>query len=724
MAWPSYKEHPSREGGVSARDALLDLSKRITLPELRAVPVTNLPGVGPRIAASLKDLNVTSLADLVSHYPSRHEDLSNVKKISDLRVGERATVVGRVVNVKKVGRPVRGRAPGLSVQLYDGTGYIPATVWGRGWLLNQLVPDAWVIVSGEVQRRYGLQLAAKNLELIDDPATVGGTAHAGRFVPVYPANKDINARRVRTLVHRALDEAGRILDPLPSDLLVRHGLPNLHDAIHEIHFPAEKKRLAAATRRLIFHELFLIQTGLAARKVRLEKTESGRSHRGDGHLLNPFLKSLPFGLTGAQERVIGEALEGMRSEKPMRRLLQGDVGSGKTVVAVAALLSAVEAGGQGAIMAPTEVLAEQHFISLSVALKELPVNVVLLTGSQGVAERRSALEVVQSGEAHVVVGTHALIQKGVEFDDLSLVVVDEQHRFGVGQRTVFKEKGATPDTLVMTATPIPRTLSLTLYGDLEVSLLDELPPGRKPVETSTVEVPERDVAYEAVRAELERGRQAYVICPLVEESEVLEDVRAAEELYEELAEEIFPDRRVGLLHGRMKADEKRRVMAAFRAREIEVLVATVVVEVGVDVPNASAIVIEGAERFGLSQLHQLRGRVCRGLHPPQCFLVGDPKTEDSRKRLEALCEHQDGFKLSEVDLAIRGEGTLFGSRQSGMPDLKIAKLLRDIEVLVEARRAAFELVAADPGLKEPEHRPLRREIRDILGADVEWLFRE
>jgi ATP-dependent DNA helicase RecG len=375
-------------------------------------------------------------------------------------------------------------------------------------------------------------------------------------------------------------------------------------------------------------------------------------------------------------------------------------------------------------MAPTEVLAEQHFISISAALKELPVNVVLLTGSHGAAERRAALEAVQSGEAHLVVGTHALIQRGVEFANLSLVVVDEQHRFGVGQRAVFKEKGATPDTLVMTATPIPRTLSLTLYGDLEVSLLDEMPPGRKPVETSTVEVPERDGAYEAVRAELERGRQAYVICPLVEESEVLEDVRAAKELYEELAEDIFPDRRVGLLHGRMKADEKRRVMAAFRSREIEVLVATVVVEVGVDVPNASVIVIEGAERFGLSQLHQLRGRVCRGLHPPQCFLVGDPKTEDSRKRLDALCEHQDGFKLSEVDLAIRGEGTLFGSRQSGMPDLKIAKLLRDIEVLVEARRAAFELVAADPALNRPEHRPLRREIRDVLGADVEWLFRE
>jgi ATP-dependent DNA helicase RecG len=289
---------------------------------------------------------------------------------------------------------------------------------------------------------------------------------------------------------------------------------------------------------------------------------------------------------------------------------------------------------------------------------------------------------------------------------------------------VFKEKGATPDTLVMTATPIPRTLSLTLYGDLEVSLLDELPPGRKPVETRMIGIPERAEAYEAVREELEMGRQGYVICPLVEESEALEDVRAAEELYEELAGEIFPERYVGLLHGRMKAQEKREVMAAFRAGEIEVLVATVVVEVGVDVPNASAIVIEGAERFGLSQLHQLRGRVCRGLHPPKCFLVGDPKTEDSQKRLESLCEYQDGFKLSEVDLAIRGEGTLFGSRQSGMPDLKIAKLLRDIEVLVEARRAAFELVAADPTLRKPQHRPLRREIRDLLGRDVEWLFRE
>ena len=317
-----------------------------------------------------------------------------------------------------------------------------------------------------------------------------------------------------------------------------------------------------------------------------------------------------------------------------------------------------------------------------------------------------------------------MIQKGVEFNDLSLVVIDEQHRFGVSQRTVFKEKGAMPDTLVMTATPIPRTLSLTLYGDLEVSILDELPPGRKPVETSLVEIPERDEAYEAVRAEVEEGRQAFVICPLVEESEALEDVRAAEELYEELAERIFPDRSVGLLHGRMRAAEKREVMRAFRTREIEVLVATTVVEVGVDVPNASAIVIEGAERFGLSQLHQLRGRVCRGLHPPKCFLVGDPKTEEAQRRLEALCEYQDGFRLSEVDLAIRGEGTLFGSRQSGMPDLKVAKLLRDIEVLIEARRAAFELVASDSGLRKPQHRPLRREVRELLGKDVEWLFRE
>ena len=709
----------SRAGGT--RGAALPA--RTTLSDLRARLVTELPGVGPRIEAALGDLGIATLADMISHYPSRHEDLSNVKRISELRVGERATIFGTVVSTRPVGRPVRGRAPGFSAQLYDGTGYIPVTVWGRSWLLGQLLPEVRVVASGEVQSRYGIQLVAKSIEVVDDPGGDEGP-HAGRFVPVYPVNKGIQARRMRTLIHRTIDAAGRILDPLPAEVLVRHSLPDLHDAIHEVHFPSDRSRLGAAMRRLIFHELFLIQAGLAARKARLQKTEVGERHRGDGSLLNPFIGGLPFGLTGSQERVIEEVLGDMRQERPMRRLLQGDVGSGKTVVAIAALLTAVEAGGQGAIMAPTEVLAEQHYLSISAALADLPVNVVILTGSQGAAERREALEKIAAGEAHVVIGTHALIQKGVDFQELSLVVVDEQHRFGVGQRTVFREKGTTPDTLVMTATPIPRTLSLTLYGDLEVSLIDELPPGRKPVETRTIDPAERLGAYEEVRKEIEDGRQAYVICPLVEESEALEDVRAAEELREELANEIFPELRVGLLHGRMKAKDKREVMALFRAGGIEVLVATVVVEVGVDVPNASAIVIEGAERFGLSQLHQLRGRVCRGLHPPRCFLVGAPKTEDSERRLEALEKYQDGFKLSEVDLAIRGEGTLFGSRQSGMPDLKVAKLLRDVDVLVEARREAFALVAGDPTLKRPDHRPLRREIRELLGADVEWLFRE
>src|SRR5215203_4628847 len=709
MALPTY-----RGGGAP-------LPARTTLTDLRSRPVSELPGVGGRIEAALGDLGIASLAEMISHYPSRHEDLSNVKRISELRVGERATVFGTVVSTRPVGKPVRGRAPGFSVQLYDGTGYIPVTVWGRSWLLNQLLPEVRVVASGEVQSRYGIQIVAKSIEVVDDPGADEGP-HAGRFVPVYPVNKGIQARRMRTLIQRALEEAGHILDPLPADVIVRHGLPNLHDAIHEVHFPTGRPRLGAAMRRLIFHELFLIQAGLAARKARIERTEVGGRHRGDGSLLNPFLGGLSFGLTGAQERVIEEVLADMRLEKPMRRLLQGDVGSGKTVVAIAALLTAVEAGGQGAMMAPTEVLAWQHHLSISAALADLPVNVVILTGSQGVAQRRTALDKIAAGEAHVVVGTHALIQKGVDFDDLSLVVVDEQHRFGVGQRTVFREKGTTPDTLVMTATPIPRTLSLTLYGDLEVSLIDELPPGRKPVETSVVDPAERIGAYEEVRREIEEGRQAYVICPLVEESEALEDVRAAEELYQELANDIFPERVVGLLHGRMKAQDKREVMALFRAGEIEVLVATVVVEVGVDVPNA--IVIEGAERFGLSQLHQLRGRVCRGLHPPKCFLVGAPKSEDSDRRLRALETYQDGFKLSEVDLAIRGEGTLFGSRQSGMPDLKVAKLLRDVEVLVEARREAFALVAGDPTLKRQDHRPLRREIRELLGADVEWLFRE
>jgi ATP-dependent DNA helicase RecG len=709
----------SRAGGAQEQG----LPSRTTLTDLRARPVTELPGVGPRIEAALGDLGIASLADMISHYPSRHEDLSNVKRISELRVGERATIFGTIVSTRPVGKPVRGRAPGFSAQLYDGTGYIPVMVWGRSWLQGQLLPEVRVVASGEVQSRYGIQLVAKSIEVVDDPGGDEGP-HAGRFVPVYPVNKGIQARRMRTLIHRAIDASGRILDPLPADVLVRHSLPNLHDAVYEVHFPTERARLVAAMRRLIFHELFLIQAGLAARKARLDRTEVGGRHHGDGSLLNPFLGGLPFGLTGAQERVIEEVLGDMRLERPMRRLLQGDVGSGKTVVAIAALLTAVEAGGQGAIMAPTEVLAWQHYISISAALADLPVEVVILTGSQGAAERQETLAKIAAGEAHVVIGTHALIQKGVDFEDLSLVVVDEQHRFGVGQRTVFREKGTTPDTLVMTATPIPRTLSLTLYGDLEVSLIDELPPGRKPVETRITDPAERLGAYEEVRSEIEDGRQAYVICPLVEESEALEDVRAAEELREELAHEIFPELNVGLLHGRMKTQDKREVMARFRAGEIDILVATVVVEVGVDVPNASAIVIEGAERFGLSQLHQLRGRVCRGLHPPKCFLIGAPKTDDSQRRLEALEKYQDGFKLSEVDLAIRGEGTLFGSRQSGMPDLKVAKLLRDVDVLIEARREAFALVAGDPTLKRPDHRPLRREIRELLGANVEWLFRE
>ncbi|WP_162924519.1 ATP-dependent DNA helicase RecG [Rubrobacter indicoceani] len=699
---------------------------RTTFSDLRRRPARELPGVGPRIEAGLRELGITSLADLVSHYPSRHEDLSNVKKISDLRVGERATVFARVIDTKGIGRPVRGRSPGFSVTLYDGTGYMPATVWGRQWLQSQLQPETCVVVSGEVQRKYGLQISVKGIEVVDSYNPDEGTAgpHAGSFVPVYPTNRNIAARRLRSLVHRALDETGHILDPLPLGVIESQDLVNLDDAVQEIHFPSTKASLKEALRRLVFHELFIIQAALAARKARTEATEVGRSNAGDGRLLNRFVKGLSFGFTGAQERAIAEVLQDMRLERPMRRLLQGDVGSGKTAVAVAALLTAVESGGQGAIMAPTEVLAEQHFISFTKDLEDLPVKVVLLTGSQGAKERRKNLEAVASGEAHVVIGTHALIQKGVEFNGLSLVVVDEQHRFGVAQRTTIKEKGTTPDTLVMTATPIPRTLSLTLYGDLEVSVIDELPPGRKPVETNVISVAERLDAYEAVGRELDAGRQAYVICPLVEESEALEDVRAAEELHEELTSEVYPDRSVGLLHGRMKAAEKREVMADFNARRIDVLVATVVVEVGVNVPNASAIVIEGAERFGLSQLHQLRGRVCRGLYTPYCYLIAAPKTDDSEKRLQAMVEHQDGFRLSEVDLAIRGEGTLFGGRQSGIADLKVAKLLRDLDVLVEARREAFALVANDGKLSKPENRPLRREIRELLGDEVEWLFRD
>ncbi|HID56172.1 TPA: ATP-dependent DNA helicase RecG, partial [Candidatus Poribacteria bacterium] len=481
------------------------------------------------------------------------------------------------------------------------------------------------------------------------------------------------------------------------------------------------EHLRWARRRLIFDELFLIQLGLALRKRRVESSE-GISFKVDGPLLTRFLESLPFKLTSAQRRVIEEIRSDMSKPHPMNRLIQGDVGSGKTVVAAAALVIAVESGYQGAMMAPTEILAAQHFNTLDRLLRPLGVNVVMLRGEMRGAERKKALESVRSGEARVIVGTHALIQEEVEFNRLGLVITDEQHRFGVLQRAALKGKGlSSPDVLVMTATPIPRTLALTLYGDLDLSIIDELPPGRRRVKTFWVSEDKREEMYEFIRNEVKSGRQAYVVYPLVEESEKLEDVKAATEMAEKLQNEVFPELRVGLLHGRLRPQEKDEVMEAFKGGEIDILVSTTVVEVGVDVPNASVMVIEHAERFGLAQLHQLRGRVGRSAYQSYCFLIANPKSEEARRRVEVMVNSNDGFEIAEADMKIRGPGELMGTRQSGMPDLKLANLLRDADLLALARKEAQRIVKIDPELKKAEHKMLREIIGKVWRENLEMM---
>jgi ATP-dependent DNA helicase RecG len=511
---------------------------------------------------------------------------------------------------------------------------------------------------------------------------------------------------MRSLMKRLVDGyAPAVEDPVPETLRLRRHLPPLRRALEAGHFPETEEELATARRRLVFDDFLLLQLGLGIRRQR-EGREPGLTMNPPGSLARRLLDALPYALTGAQDRVWREIRTDMAQPYPMNRLLQGDVGSGKTIVAALASLVAIESGYQAAFMAPTEILAEQHLMTLQALVEPLGVRIALLTNAIRSKARESLLEATAAGVMDLVVGTHALVQEGVRFKRLGLSIVDEQHRFGVAQRATLRGKGERPDVLVMTATPIPRTLALTLYGDLDVSVLDELPPGRRPVKTVARSENKRRRIYEFVAAEIASGRQAYVVCPLVEESEV-SDLRAATEMADRLQREVFPELRVGLLHGRMSFPEKERVMRDFKAGDIKVLVSTTVIEVGIDVPNASVMLIEHAERFGLSQLHQLRGRVGRGPFKSYCVLLGHAPSGAARQRIAAMTETNDGFKIAEVDLTIRGPGDFFGTRQSGLPEFRVADLLRDGAALEEARREAFALIARDPKLREPEHRALR-----------------
>ncbi len=682
-------------------------------------PVSTLPGVGEKISERLESLGLRTLGDLLDHLPRAYIDRRDMRSISDLRMGQEATVIATVRNTK-IDR-IRGRRTRITVTISDGTGYIDCIWWNQDWRARTLTEGTEAAFSGKVKAFRGKpQMDAPAYDLLRASSE---SVHTGRIVPVYPATERVSATQLLRLLHTAFERLGPIPDPLPAALRAERNLLGKDVATRLVHFPEDLKHIDDARRRLVFEELFTMQVGLALRKRHVEADVRGIAHEKPGELTAKFIDSLPFRPTKAQERAMGEIATDMSQARPMHRLLQGEVGSGKTLVAVYAAMIAIQSGTQAAIMAPTEVLAEQHARKIRELCEPAGVGVEMLTNAVPQARRRDILMRLAAGDLPLLCGTHALISEDVDFHRLGLAIVDEQHRFGLGQRMLLREKGEDPDVLIMTATPIPRTLALTLYGDLDVSILDELPAGRKPVKTMVVggNTNDRNRAYNIVRSEVAEGRRAFVVCALVDESNAL-DAKAAVDEAERLRTQVFPDIKVGLLHGQMRTAEKDQVMDEFRRGDISILIATTVVEVGVDIPEATVMLIENAERFGLSQLHQLRGRIGRGEHGGICILFSDAKTEEARARLEAIASSNDGFVLAEEDLRIRGEGTIFGTRQAGVTDLKVARLIEDFPVVVEAREAAFALVDDDPRLTRPEHLLLRDEVHRRFGDSLHWLF--
>ena len=688
-------------------------------------PVTIAKGIAASSASKLAKLGVQTIRDLLFFFPRRHLDYSQRKPIAELEVGEEQTVLATVWEAR-IAR--LGPQKGTEVIVGDETGNMRAVWFNQPFLARNFPTNARLVLSGRVSEfKSNKVFESPEWELVEDKELI----HTGRLVPVYPLTRGLYSRQVRNMVKRVLDDwVWQVADFLPQEIKSRCRFMDLPEAIMKAHYPDSHLVKAEARKRLAFDELFLLQLGVLGKKRDWQESQPGNAFVVDEERLNRFLNSLPFALTQAQQRVLQDILADLQETRPMSRLLQGEVGSGKTVVATAALLVAAANGYQGAFMAPTEILAEQHFKNICQLLSKIsnekdeqgnvccyhglfshPVTFALLTGSLSEKEKTALHQQIQEGRVDIIIGTHALIQKAVEFSRLGLAVIDEQHRFGVLQRVALRQKGFNPHILVMTATPIPRTLALTLYGDLDLSVIDELPPGRQEIKTRWLRPEQRGRAYDFLRKQILAGQQAFVICPLIEESESIE-AKAAVVEYERLSRETFPDLRLGLLHGRMAAREKEKVMQSFRDAKLDILVSTPVVEVGIDVPNATVMLVEAADRFGLSQLHQFRGRVGRGEKQSYCLLLAENPSPEGSERLKAIEEIQNGFILAEKDLELRGPGEFFGTRQSGLPDLRMARL-SDTPLLELARNEAIALFKRDSSLTMPEHVLLAKELARV-----------
>lgn len=667
--------------------------------------VQYVKGIGPKRAAKLNRLGIYTVKDLLYYFPRQFEDRSTIKKIIQLEDEEKATIKAVITNIESYS-PKKGMVL-TRVDVKDDTGFAKLVFFNREYIKNTFRAGDGILVFGKVKRSGNfVELTSCEIEYRSkDPKTTG------KVMPVYPLSYGITNRDISGMIRNVFDSREiAIPEYMPKHLIEKYRLCSIDYAIKNIHFPKDKAALKVALYRLIFEELLILQLGLFMFKGG-KGDEKGIVFE-NSEKVEEVLKRLPFKLTAAQTRALNEINADMCSDIVMSRLVQGDVGSGKTVVAMIALANCVFNGYQGAMMAPTEILAQQHFESFSEILEPMGIKIALLTGSVSKKNKEKMLYEIASGETDIVIGTHALIEDNVEFSNIGLVITDEQHRFGVRQRGRLSSKGKNPDMMVMTATPIPRTLALILYGDLYISVIDELPPGRQKIETMAVEKKKRDKVYSTlVRKEVDKGRQVYIVCPLVEESETL-DLKSATETVEELKHEYFPDLRLGLLHGKMRPSEKDEIMNAFKNKEIDILVSTTVIEVGVNVPNATLMIIENAERFGLAQLHQLRGRVGRGKHKSYCVLIYGSKSDVCAKRMEIMEDTNDGFKISEKDLEIRGPGEFFGTMQHGVPQLKVANLFKHMKILKTVQHEARIMISEDPKLEKAENRMIKNEIME------------